>query len=140
MAFIHRYLAVVRQYPWFWWPLALIGAGYGYAVQFLLNAWSVELGLAAAGLWMVGAAADVLTTWWAFGMKPAYDRRGLPFPNAEICPFLPPYPTLRDLLINKSMRISLLAIPAVFVLPGAGFFGGILHLCAAVSTGARCRT
>lgn len=135
MQLLRQHWSVVRQYPWQWWPLTLSGAAFGYYVQFIRNAWSVELGLIAAALWVIGASVDIVSTWLAFRLKPEYDRRGLPFPNAEICPFLPPYPTLRDLLTNKSILITMLAIPAVFLLPGAGFFGGIIHLCAAAFNG-----
>lgn len=132
METVQKYGAILRRYPAYWWPLALMGAGYGYYVQFAQDAWTPALGLAAVSALVVGSTADIASTWLAFRFKSHYDKRGLAFPNEEICAFLPPYPRLKDQLVSGSTIITVVAIPVVFVLPGAGFYGGILRLLAGI--------
>ena len=114
-----------------WLPLT--GAAYGYYRQFVLDSWAVDLGLMAVIVWTAGSVADKVSTWLAFRLKPVYDRRGLDFPHAELCPFLPAYPTMKEQVLSWSTGMSVLAIPVIFLLPGAGFYGGILRLLAAIA-------
>jgi len=94
---------------------------------------SPPLALSVFGLvvYMVGFAADSLTTWQMFRLVPEYERRGVPFPLEEKNPFMKKEPTLWEQIVNLSTLFSLAIAVIAWIAPAIGIAGGVVHATAA---------
>jgi len=114
-----------------WIPLSiglLIWYLMYYRWQVSFNVW-ISVG---AVCWaIVGKALDTFTTHALFRLRPLLHSRGLDFPFVETNPFLPPHPTLRQLIFSWPSLLEFLSWVASFLGPPIGFFMGFAHMAAA---------
>ncbi len=102
------------------------------AIQALMG-WvgSFWLGMAGIALYEIGFLLDMGLTYVTFShFKQEFDRRGLSayFPGHEGNQFVPPHPTLKQLVFSVPTLVFLLTLPAAGLLPAFGVVKGIGHL------------
>lgn len=91
-----------------------------YVFQSSGNLPNLEFSIFGMTLYLVGIAADVVSTHIAFSQKPKFDKRGLFFPVAESGAFLPLVPSLKYHVFSFNMLAALMITPLCYFYPSLG--------------------
>lgn len=115
--------------PWFFYSKSKVGIGffvlvityfailpYGYIPQIT---W---LSVTAVALSLLAHVGDIFTTYLFYQLFPEFKKRGIAFPSQEANPFLPDYPTGKDLLSSWPIIVGFIVTTMIFYFaPYLGF-------------------